>query len=346
MDSITLLSMGASMAAAVFLLTIPTRALALRIGFVAHPTSRGSHDRPTPLGGGIAFVVPVTMAWFTLAFVLSDSVLMATSILGLALAVMGHFADRRRVGPTSRLVVQAIASVSLAMLVLWKDRNWDPIGSPILVLAAAFALTWSTNVFNFMDGLDGLATTESLFVTLAGLAIASVTGADAGFMLALAALAGGLIGFLPWNAPRARIFMGDVGSTWLGFCLAALALQDAARMPSLLPVWLILPALFVVDASVCLIRRAIQRENVMAGHRAHAYQNLSRLLSSHGKVVWAFTAANLALLPAVWFSVEAPTWGWTMFGLVYGVAIAAAVVGRSGVHGVADPATRQSIGIR
>jgi Fuc2NAc and GlcNAc transferase len=238
-----------------------------------------------------------------------------------------------------------LASGTLAALILWKARGAQSLDHVALVLGAALMLTWSANLFNFMDGLDGLATTESLFVALGGLGLAVATGADAGFALALAALAGGLLGFLPWNAPKARIFMGDVGSTWLGFTLAALAIQDSVRLPGLLSAWMILPALFVADATVCVIRRALRGENVMAGHRAHAYQNLSRRFGSHGRVVLLFLACNLCLLPAVWLSVARPEWRWVLFVLVYAVAVGGAAFARSGVHGVADPETRKAMGM-
>lgn len=339
------LGMMAVMGVGVFLLTIPLRNFALRSGFVAMPNERSSHREPTPLGGGLAFVVPVTVAWFTLALLRQDAVLMATALLGLGLAVIGYMDDRHRVRPGLRLWAQVLASGTLAALILWKARGSQSLDHVALVLAAALMLTWSANLFNFMDGLDGLATTESLFVALGGLGLAVATGADAGFALALAALAGGLLGFLPWNAPKARIFMGDVGSTWLGFSLAALAIQDSVRLPGLLSAWMILPALFVADATVCVIRRAVRGENVMAGHRAHAYQNLSRQLGTHGRVVLLFLACNLCLLPAVWLSVTRPEWRWVLFVLVYAVAVGGAVLARSGVHGVADPETRKAMGV-
>jgi Fuc2NAc and GlcNAc transferase len=130
--------------------------------------------------------------------------------------------------------------------------------------------------------------------------------------------------------------MGDGGSTWLGFALAALAIQDAVRLPGLLSAWLILPALFVADATVCVIRRAYRGENITQAHRAHAYQNIARQLQSHGKVVLIFLAANLLFVPAVHVALEMPTYRWIATLAAYGVAVALAVAARSGVHGVGD----------
>lgn len=334
----------ALMALATWLLTSPIRSFALRAGVVAQPNFRSSHKDATPLGGGLAFVVPVTVAWFVLGVVSDDMVLAATAVVGFLVAWLGFIDDQHRVSPKLRLAVQVVAAVVVSTLVLWRARGDQFLEYSWLIVGSAFILTWSANLFNFMDGLDGLATTEGMFVGLGGLAIAWYSDAPAPFLLALAAFVGALAGFLPWNAPNARIFMGDAGSTWLGFCLAALAIQDSVRKPGLLSAWLILPSLFVADATVCVIRRALRRENIMAGHRAHAYQNLSRKLGSHAMVVLIFLVANCCIAPAAWFAMTRPDARWETFALVYLVVVAAVIGARSGVHGVADPDRRKLAG--
>jgi Fuc2NAc and GlcNAc transferase len=309
---------------------------ALRAGHIVQPHARGSHTRATPVGGGMGFVVPVTVAWVAIAIAWADSVLLTTAIVGASIALMGYIDDRRRIEPWIRLSIQAVAAVVIATLILWRARGPQGIEYAGYIAGAAFMLTWSANLFNFMDGIDGLCATESLYVAVAGLAIAACTGGSTPILLALVVLAAALAGFLPWNAPRARIFMGDGGSTWLGFTLAALAIQDAVRLPGLLSAWLILPALFVADATVCVIRRAYRGENVMEAHRAHAYQNLSRILRSHGMVVVIFVGMNLAFLPAVYVALEVPTYRWIATIAAYAVAVLLAIAARSGVHGVGD----------
>jgi Fuc2NAc and GlcNAc transferase len=315
------------------------RALALRSGHIVQPHARGSHTRPTPVGGGMGFVVPVTVAWVAISLAWGDYVLLTTAIVSAALAVMGYMDDRRRIEPWIRLAAQALAAATIATLILWRARGPQGIEYAGYIAGAAFMLTWSANLFNFMDGIDGLCATESLYVALAGLAIAACTGGSVPFLLSLAVLAAALVGFLPWNAPRARIFMGDGGSTWLGFTLAALAIQDSVRLPGLLSAWLILPALFVADATVCVIRRAYRGENVMQAHRAHAYQNLSRVLRSHGKVVAIFVGVNMLFLPAVYVALEMPAYRWIATIAAYLVAVTIAVAARSGVHGVGEAAS-------
>jgi Fuc2NAc and GlcNAc transferase len=306
-------------AASAFVGTWLMRALALRTGHIDHPHERGSHTRPTPVGGGMGFVVPVTIAWVGIAALWGDYVLLTTAVVSAALAVMGYVDDRRRIEPWIRLTAQAVAAATIAILILWRERGAQGVEYAGYIAGAAFMLTWSANLFNFMDGIDGLCSTECLYI-------------------ALVVLAAGVVGFLPWNAAPAKIFMGDGGSTWLGFVLAALAIQDAVRLPGLLSAWLILPALFVADATVCVIRRAYRGENITRAHRAHAYQNLSRLLRSHGKVVAIFIGVNLAFLPAVYVALDMPAYRWIATIAAYAVAVALAIVARSGVHGVGEGA--------
>ena len=325
-------------AATAFIGTWLMRRIALRSGHIVHPHARGSHIQPTPVGGGMGFVVPVTLAWVGIAIVWDDYVLLATALVSAVLAIMGYADDRRRIEPWIRLAAQAVAAAVIATLILWRARGAQGIEYAGYIAGAAFMLTWSANLFNFMDGINGLCASESLYVAAAGLAIAALTGGSTPFLLALVVLAAALVGFLPWNVRHAKIFMGDGGSTWLGFALAALAIQDAVRLPGLLSAWLILPTLFVADATVCVIRRAYRGENVMQAHRAHAYQNIARLLQSHGKVVLIFLAVNLLFLPAVYVALEMPAYRWIATLAAYAVAVALAVAARSGVHGVGEGA--------
>ncbi|MBU3727771.1 MAG: glycosyltransferase family 4 protein [Phycisphaerales bacterium] len=323
-------------AVAAFAGTWCMRTVALRTGHIVQPHARGSHTRPTPVGGGMGFVLPVTIAWVSISLAWGDYVLLTTALVGAAIALMGYIDDRRRIEPWIRLAAQAVAAAVIATLILWRARGPQGIEYAGYIAGAAFMLTWSANLFNFMDGIDGLCATECLYIALGGLAVSAFTGAPTPFLLALVVIAAALVGFLPWNLAPARIFMGDGGSTWLGFTLAALAIQDSVRLPGLLSAWLILPALFVADATVCVIRRAYRGENIMQAHRAHAYQNLSRLLRSHGKVVAVFVSMNLLFLPAVYVAIEMPTYRWIATIAAYAVAAALAIAARSGVHGVGD----------
>jgi Fuc2NAc and GlcNAc transferase len=157
------------------------------------------------------------------------------------------------------------------------------------------------NLFNFMDGIDGLAASEAVFVALAAalLAVLRMPGiVDQGPLWMLLGIAAASVGFLMLNWPPAKIFMGDAGSTYLGFMIAVLALMTIATGWLTLTQWAILVATFVTDATVTLVRRLLLRERVFEAHRRHAYQVLSRRWGGHQPVTLSFTGLNLIwLLP-------------------------------------------------
>lgn len=281
-------------------------------------------------------MLPVTCSWLFLAFGARDSALGAMAVLGLSLAVIGCIDDLRPIRPRVRLVIHLAAAGTMVASTFVATRCEPMVVALLSAALATIVITWSLNLFNFMDGIDGLAASEGLCIGFGGIMIMVWNGADAPLTTALAALVGALIGFLPWNAPKARMFMGDAGSTWLGFSLATIALQDSLRFPDRIPVWLMLPALFVADATVCVVRRLLRGEKITTGHRAHAYQNLSRMLGSHFSVVVAFAVCNAVILAAAGFSTVHAAWAWPMLVAVYTGAIGLAFAGRSGQHGVAD----------
>ena len=161
-------------------------------------------------------------------------------------------------------------------------------------LVAVLAIVWSTNLFNFMDGIDGIAGVEATVVgTIAGTLLVRTAGGTGLGFVALA-VAGAAAGFLCWNWQPARIFMGDVGSSFLGFVFATLALasERARVLPAL--VWVILSAAFIVDATVTLLRR-IHRGYVSEAHRTHAYQRAVQSGWSHRNVASAVGVLGIVL---------------------------------------------------
>jgi Fuc2NAc and GlcNAc transferase len=180
----------------------------------------------------------------------------------------------------------------------------DPwIGACLVIVA----LIWSTNLFNFMDGIDGIAGSEAIFIGGAGAYFISMHPANPGLCLAMACLCAASGGFLAWNWPRARIFMGDVGSGFLGFTLPMLALVASWRMTIPLQVWVILFGLFAVDATVTLLRRMARGDRWFEAHRLHGYQHLARRWKDHLPVTVLFSAINLLwLLPWAWCAAKFP----------------------------------------
>jgi Fuc2NAc and GlcNAc transferase len=305
-----LAALGCAVAAVV--LTGLIRAHAPRYRLLDVPNSRSSHQRAVPRGGGLA--VALIVLGVALTLVLRGRLPAAEAFAwlggGSLIAAVGLLDDLGGLSVRSRLLVQLLA----ALCVLWVCDGWPPAevthGSVLLRLAAwftaAIVIVWAINLFNFMDGVDGLAGQQALFVSTAALCLGAGPPADAeGWMLC--AVAGAAAGFLVWNWAPARIFMGDVGSGFLGFALA-LAAVATSHNGSLSPwTWLILQAAFIVDASVTVCVRALRGERIYAAHRQHAYQRLTRHWRSHARVSLAFSAVNLMwLLPLAALSAMRP----------------------------------------
>jgi Fuc2NAc and GlcNAc transferase len=187
------------------------------------------------------------------------------------------------------------------------------VGTQVIVLGwpsyllGAFGIVWALNLFNFMDGIDGIAASEAIFIALAAALLNAPLGANAGVAFAAWLFAAACGGFLLWNWPPASIFLGDVGSGYLGYVIVVLAVAATRDNPAALWVWLILCGAFFSDATVTLMRRIVRKERVSEAHRSHAYQWLARRWGSHGRVTLAFLAVNLCwLLPCAVLAVRFP----------------------------------------
>jgi Fuc2NAc and GlcNAc transferase len=290
---------------------------ALQRGLLDVPTRRSSHELATPRGGGVAIVAAATLAFGLLWYygALDHNLAMALCG-GLAVAVIGLLDDRYDVSPAIRLVVHAAA----AAWALYSLGGLPPmqLGSATVALALGgyvlgiVAIVWAVNLFNFMDGLDGIASTEAIFIALAGALISALVGALHPVWPAALIFAAACAGFLAWNWPPAKIFMGDVGSGYLGFVVAVLAIGAAREHSAALLSWAILGGAFLVDATVTLLRRLVRRERVLEAHRSHAYQRLAQRWKSHRRVTLAVAALNVCwLLPcalAAWLRPTANIW--------------------------------------
>jgi Fuc2NAc and GlcNAc transferase len=284
------------------LLTARIGQVAARFGLLDVPNPRSSHNSAVPRGGGAAIVLVVLCAALVLTFARRFSAAEALAWLGggSGVAFVGLLDDRGGLSVRVRLLVQFAA----AACALWARQQLLPPGSSdglamnlTLWVTGALAVVWGTNFFNFMDGIDGLAAQQALFVAAAAwlLGAGPRTGAEGWMLLCLASAAAG---FLVWNWAPARIFMGDVGSGFIGFALQLLALLTSANGSISLWSWVILQGAFVVDATVTLVVRALRGERPSAPHRQHAYQRLARYFGSHARVSWGFAALNILwLLP-------------------------------------------------
>jgi Fuc2NAc and GlcNAc transferase len=221
---------------------------------------------------------------------------------GIGVAVVGFVDDHGHIAARWRLLAHFFcASWILYWIGIpcfeWMGATVD-FGPGAAVLAALY-LVWMLNLYNFMDGIDGIAGVEALTVGAGGTAVYWVAGMSMGGDTVLPALlAAAALGFLAWNFPPARIFMGDAGSGFLGLMLGAFSLQAAMVRPALFWCWLVLLGVFIVDATVTLIRRLLRGERVYEAHRSHAYQHASRKFGAHRPVTLAVAALNIFwLLP-------------------------------------------------
>lgn len=280
-------------------ITAVVRAVAVSRGVLDVPNQRSSHSAATPRGGGIAIVLVCGAAWAILALVGSVSVDLLVALLGggLAVAVVGLVDDLRGVPVGIRLAVHLGAAV---WAVTWLGGLPAlRIGAHVVhfgwlgYVLAVLGIVWVLNLFNFMDGIDGIAAAEAVFV-VAGAAVLPLFGGPTTPMFAAEVVfAAACAGFLVWNWPPARIFMGDVGSGFLGYVLAVLALAATCNDPSAIWKWLMLGGVFFVDATVTLVRRFSRGERLHEAHRSHAYQWLARRWRSHRKVTLTVTIINL-----------------------------------------------------
>ena len=297
------------------------------------PNERSSHKTPTPRGGGIAFVATSLVGFLLLLLnnALNESELFALCCAAVIVAIAGHLDDRQKIsGATVRLVLHAISAIILIVgvgipseLTLF-DRivNTGIVGSILGVIY----LVWLLNLFNFMDGTDGIAASEAIFVVLAGAFLNYHVLADANHSAAAVILSASTFGFILYNWSPAKIFMGDVGSGYLGIVIGGLSLIAANQDPDLLWVWIILLAVFVSDATVTLIRRLLRKQKPHVAHRSHAYQHLAIRFNSHAKVALGVLAVNIVwLLPIAFFVADKQLAGTTGVIIAYVPLLVAAL---------------------
>lgn len=304
--------MGLATAALAFVGARLVRIYALRQNLLDIPNARSSHEVPTPRGGGLAIVAAFFIGLFAAAALglVERDLLFALAGGGVLVAAAGFADDHGGLSVRLRLALHFAAAI---WAVIWLG-GWPELDLGFATLAwgaggyviGAVGLVWLLNLYNFMDGIDGIAGSEAVFVALAGALFVTNAG---GSPLVPVLLAASAFGFLCLNWPPAHIFMGDVGSGFLGFVLGVVALHAVTTQLTAPWPWLILIGVFALDAALTLFRRAIRKEQWWTAHRTHAYQRAARKYGAHRPVVVGVLAVDcLWLLPCAIAAALFPQW--------------------------------------
>lgn len=298
------------------LLTGWMRRVALERELLDVPDHRSSHTRVTPRGGGVAIVLSFLSAILIMALFRQIPLNWALAFFGAggAVAWVGFLDDHGHVPARTRLIVHT-GSALFALVCLggppdlqFGNLLW-PGGGLAWLLWLPF-LVWLVNLYNFMDGIDGIAGIEAVTVLVAATVVAS-SNAGPGSVLVMQALLASTLGFLVWNWPPARIFMGDAGSGFIGMTLGVVVLASAGQLAVSGWSWVILLGVFLVDATVTLLTRMLSGQRWWEPHRCHAYQNASRRFGGHGPVTVGVAILNLIwLMPMAWWAALRPEAAW------------------------------------
>ncbi|MFW2235609.1 MraY family glycosyltransferase [Aliarcobacter butzleri] len=281
-----------------FLLTYFIKNYMIKKSLIATVNERSSHSVPTPHGGGIA----ISITWFIGLFYLFftnqiEQNFFYALLCGIVISIVSFFDDIYELSPKSRLIIQAIVAIGgLYFLGGFETLTFgifDIQNSIFTNIFAFFMIIWFINLYNFLDGINGYAGSEAIFLAFAGFIF--FTGNH--FLV----LAVAVLGFLYWNWNKAKIFMGDVGSTLLGYNVAIFTIYYANQEPTNFWIWIILFSVYWFDATLTLIRRKLNKEKLSQAHKKHAYQRLTQAGWSHYKVTNYSIGLNVLLFAIVYF---------------------------------------------
>lgn len=292
------------------------RIYALKTSLVDIPNHRSSHANPTPRGGGVAIIISFFLGSLLLWQTGLVTVRSLCAVMGCGglVALIGIIDDFYQLPARIRFFVHVIASAGTLFIIKelptmpWVTGDVDLGGFGYLF--AAISLVWLLNLYNFMDGIDGIAGVEAISVAGGAALILILNEGNDSHVQWLVLLVSATLGFLVWNWPPAKIFMGDACSGFIGFCLGIFAIITSTSEGINIWSWAILLGVFLVDASFTLFSRILRQERFYEAHRSHAYQILSRRLRSHKKVTMGVLFINLFwLFPLALLASRFPAWG-------------------------------------
>jgi Fuc2NAc and GlcNAc transferase len=273
-----------------------------------------SHTIATPRGGGVVFVGlwMIAVIIITLLHWITWQQLMVLLPGAVIVALVGFYDDRFSLAVKYRMVWYLLAA-SISLLALGGISGFS-LGRDFIIqlgwfgsVIAVFAIMWSTNLFNFMDGIDGIAAIEALFMLGIGGFFLWQSGGQ-GLAIVTWMLVACVLGFLVWNKPPAKLFMGDVGSVTLGFVIIMLAFIGETQYHVPVILWVIIYGAFIFDTTITLFRRVLAKHKLYQPHRLHAYQRLHQAGWSHGQVCLGFAGVNSFLAGLAIVGFYFPNW--------------------------------------
>jgi UDP-N-acetylmuramyl pentapeptide phosphotransferase/UDP-N-acetylglucosamine-1-phosphate transferase len=292
------------------------------------PNDRSSHNVPTPRGGGIIICLVSVLAFFVYSVISGESYLWAYFAGAFIVSAISLLDDFKTISPLTRILFHALA----AWLAVWMFGGFEVLLVPfygiVLIgawgsLIAFFWVVWLINAYNFMDGIDGIAATQSITAGIGWSLAAWLLGIE-NVVFYGGILAFSSFGFLLLNWQPAKIFMGDVGSAFLGYSFAVLPLLAikgavAPETDALLPwIGIVLVWFFVFDSVFTLLKRLFRGEIVWQPHREHIYQKLVIAKMSHSKVTCIYGLASAVVVSAVLYSLKfSRNYDWMVFGIVF-----------------------------
>ena len=312
--------------------TIFYKKYAINRGIISSPNYRTLHELPVPRGGGIIFSLLLTMSIFLLwfNFILSDNLFLVLGVGGFMAILFGFIDDIKNIKASIKLIIQILLAFWVVYFFYMDGLliiKWIPIYLSIPFLI--FLIVWLLNAYNFIDGVDGLAASMTIFISLT-LALVLFFTENIDYLTTLFILLAGVVGgFIVFNWPPASIFMGDAGSVYLGYIFGSLFLYTTLNGYISIWVWLTVSAYFLADTTITQLIRVIFVRKWFLPHRSHAYQNFARISDSHAKVTIGITVYNVIwILPLTLFAAFIPEWGFifsilalipaTLFSFRYG----------------------------
>lgn len=311
-----------------YVITLKVIRYAMKKGVIDTPNERSSHIIPTPRGGGLSIVLLTLIGTLVIviAKVLPIKTGLALLIGGSAVGLVGWIDDKRHLGAGIRFLIHMTSSLwAVIMLGGLPPLHMAFINIEsiiILFCLATVGIVWSINLYNFMDGIDGLAGIQAVCVGIGSGILLTLYG-EISLAYCMYVLGAAALGFLVLNWHPAKIFMGDVCSGFIGFYIAAIAIASCNNSAMPLPLWIIIMAVFIIDATATLIYRIIKRYPIFEAHCTHVYQLATRNGLSHNRVALTVGIIDCILIGIAYIGFMYPTYAGSIMAITLAVVFLA-----------------------